>query len=251
MITLTGIDEYTDLDELRALYSDDVEFAVLYSADPQAARKKRGDCRYPNHEIIWNHVTSLEGIAVHICGSEAKKQLLEGELDSLLFYAGRIQINGEYSEEELKDILFRYRDHFIVTQFPKVPFKTNQPNHMCLVDGSGGNGVKPSSWKNDTGWVAHVGFAGGLGPSNLAKELPKILKVAPSYWWVDMESSLRTNRGSSMVFNTLKAGQAISIYRRCLEQIALNNAVVAGNGNIKHDSKYKMPYRRLWLKDLT
>jgi hypothetical protein len=36
-----------------------------------------------------------------------------------------------------------------------------------------------------------VGYAGGLGPDNIATELVKIRPSASSIWWLDMEGKLR------------------------------------------------------------
>ena len=38
-----------------------------------------------------------------------------------------------------------------------------------------------------------VGFAGGLGPDNLARELRKIADIARAGWWADMEGKLRVD----------------------------------------------------------
>lgn len=64
--------------------------------------------------------------------------------------------------------------------------------HQLLVDASGGRGVSPAEWTRPNTTRA-VGFAGGLGPDNLAGELPRIAAVARGPWWVDMETKLRTD----------------------------------------------------------
>ena len=63
-------------------------------------------------------------------------------------------------------------------------------NHALLVDGSGGRGVSPESWARPETYK-QVGFAGEMGPENLALELPRIALVAASESWVDMEGKLR------------------------------------------------------------
>jgi hypothetical protein len=59
-----------------------------------------------------------------------------------------------------------------------------------LYDRSHGAGVLPGEWpKAGRDWI---GYAGGLGPDNLAAELPKILTAsAGSDIWIDMETQVR------------------------------------------------------------
>ena len=60
-----------------------------------------------------------------------------------------------------------------------------------LFDASGGRGLEPLEWpKHLQDWTC--GYAGGLGPGNLRRELPRIAAAAgPFPYWIDMESKLR------------------------------------------------------------
>lgn len=64
-----------------------------------------------------------------------------------------------------------------------------------VVDTSGGRGIERSEWPNakEAGLGERpLGFAGGLGPDNVAKQLPAIAKAASDRpFWVDMETRLR------------------------------------------------------------
>lgn len=54
-------------------------------------------------------------------------------------------------------------------------------------------GIAPSAWPkyDDVQWI---GYAGGLGPHNLAEQMPRIAEAAGnSHYWVDMETWVRTD----------------------------------------------------------
>jgi hypothetical protein len=67
-----------------------------------------------------------------------------------------------------------------------------------LFDASGGAGVCPPKWPEpilrDGESLMYHGYAGGLGPDNLAHEIPRIAKAAgDARVWLDMESGVRSN----------------------------------------------------------
>ena len=70
-------------------------------------------------------------------------------------------------------------------------------SHSFLYDGSGGKGIAPKAWTNPlhqfvADWFA-VGFAGGLDPHILEKQLEEIEAVASHpINWIDIESRVRT-----------------------------------------------------------
>ncbi len=191
-ITLTGIDELTDLlaiDELAGPRSN-VEIGVLLSLTPE------GRNRYPSLSFIHLAVDILGSrLAIHICGKAARQALHDHQFDLPLTFCGRIQINGAVTAKELIATRARYPGHTIITQhqYPNgdlVHTVMPEASHALLVDGSSGRGVLPESW-NAPKTDKVVGFAGGLGISNLERELPRIAAVARNGWWIDMESSLR------------------------------------------------------------
>lgn len=192
-VTLTGIDDGTDLDKLQDMrrYSLDefLEFGILVSA-------KVGRNRYPHFEWVERAVKKMPRCcALHICGSEARIRLKCGFYDDAIPFVKRIQLNGSVTGRELFDLLERYPHLDIITQFGftdpdllAAPFNKNA--HQILMDGSGGRGILPGCWSApDT--KKNVGFAGGLGPENLAIQLPLIKAVSSPGWWIDMESGIR------------------------------------------------------------
>lgn len=188
-ITLTGADERTDLEQLKLLAHDGAEIGILFTLTPE------GRNRYPGIPWIVRTIEALKPhgkVAVHFCGSKAKAGLLRGNFAWIVEHVDRIQVNGNLTVEEAKVLCNGYPETTIITQYPATEnLRHNQEaNHAWLMDASQGKGKLPNSWQRpDT--QKPVGFAGGLGPSNLHVELPKIAKVAWGEWWVDMEGKLR------------------------------------------------------------
>lgn len=189
-ITLTGIDELTDLLAVDDLAQRGVEIGVLLSLTPE------GRNRYPSLPFIDLAVDVLGSrLAIHICGKAARRALHAHEFDRQLIFCGRIQINGAVTAKELIAIRARYPGHQIITQhqYPNgdlAHVAMPDGSHALLVDGSGGRGILPELWhapRTDK----PVGFAGGLSLNNLERELPRIAEVARPGCWIDMESSLR------------------------------------------------------------
>jgi hypothetical protein len=197
-ITVTGADERTSLEDLLRLtrLSPVVEIGLLYTETPE------GRNRYPRREWLKETVEALgKRCAVHICGGAARKLAIRRP--DWLRPAGRVQVNGDVSVEELFAFCRPFGYAEVITQH--APGRTGLCNanpshhdnprffaarHSMLVDATGGRGKSPQKWGRPNTWKP-VGFAGGLGPDNLAQELPKIAAVARDPWWVDMEGKLR------------------------------------------------------------
>lgn len=193
-ITCTGIDDNTDLDAADRMATPGVEFGILLTNDPE------GRNRYPNKATIKSATEILGNrCAVHVCGKTARADMLAGRYDETLSRVGRIQVNGAVSIFELDQIGRRFPDQQIITQhteanrdlrWSRARLADLGANHALLVDGSGGRGISPENWPL-VSTDKRVGFAGGLGPDNLATELLRIKEVSGGHWWVDMESKLR------------------------------------------------------------
>jgi phosphoribosylanthranilate isomerase len=213
-ITVTGADESTALADLVSLLelSPRVEIGLLYTETPE------GRPRYPN--ISWlARVTRVLGkrCAVHVCGQQARAATLSGR--DWIGRAGRIQLNGNITPDEVRECLRTYRtyDVQVITQYQAgkrvEDVVTGDPRHSLLVDASGGRGISPETWVRPE--TDHpVGFAGGLGPDNLETELPRIRAVARDPWWIDMEGKLRT---PDDYFDPNRARDAIETFLRLVE----------------------------------
>ncbi len=190
-ITLTGADERTKVDDLIRLADLGAEIGFLYTYSPE------GRNRYPDLRWTLDACKALSGrCAIHVCGGRARASLLRGNLDYAFADVKRIQVNGHLRHDELEIVCDMYPDHMIITQNKGndclLEFDAYANNHAVLVDGSGGRGKLPSQWVRPA-IDKLVGFAGGLGPSTLRKELPKIEAVAVGHgpYWIDMEGRLR------------------------------------------------------------
>lgn len=188
-VTLTGADERTDIVRLVQLVAAHpyLEIGLLYTATPE------GRNRYPAMDWLLKASSALaSACAIHVCGRRAREQLREGALADLVGNARRVQVNGIVHHDEALHLARRVP--VLITQYNagnSDTHYTSAANHQWLVDSSGGTGRSPERWERPA-IPCCVGFAGGLGPDNIATELPKIAAVAEGNYWVDMEGKLRT-----------------------------------------------------------
>lgn len=213
-ITFTGIDQRSLPDALvvSAQYAPHpIELGVLWSNTRAGIEN-----RYPALELVEAFASKIAAasppsrgrFALHVCGS-AVKDLFDGEprITDIAGAFDRVQVNlnaramyfnpeeraHRRNVQEVKDFVLRW---------PKpVIFQLNHnntelfqhlkwlPNVQALVDASGGQGLSPTLWREPLKNVP-TGYAGGLGPDNLARELARIHEAATPAW-VDMEGKLR------------------------------------------------------------
>lgn len=205
--TLTGIDQTTSLSELDALSKDHpfVEWGMLYSPSRQGTPG-----RYPSidhlHQVLQELPSHVQ-IALHICG-DGVPNLLSGQdtehqlLADVAARAGRVQLNFNGARrlillEDLAALLQDYQGTTFITQHheanaPVWEYLASQgtTNHAVLFDASGGQGIECRDWPAPL--PIACGYAGGLGPHNLARELPRIAGARGNgNTWIDMEGKLR------------------------------------------------------------
>ena len=224
--TLTGIDEHTDFDALVAFTARRplVEWGVLYSE----GRALEGDTRYPRKEWIQEFADLAQArkipAALHLCGPAAVSFLREDKnLWALASQFDRVQLNfladpappppiaspfpsmptaGGVTAAQVANVLhgftFSYNHGPVILQNNaqnEAFVREVSRNYACnaLFDASGGQGLFPAKWPDAR--EVHgmkVGYAGGLGPLNIAAQLPLIdAAAAGKTFWVDMESGLR------------------------------------------------------------
>lgn len=207
-ITLTGADESTDLEHLVDLANrfPDVEVGLLYTATPE------GRNRYPSREWLRRATEALsDRVAIHVCGGGARQELLSGNLSDLTRHAPRVQVNGRVAVAEA-EVLARLVGTLITqhneSNLPLLEVRAR--NHALLIDASGGQGLSPQAWEPPA-TEKLVGFAGGMGPENLAAEYDRIYPVSKGGAWVDMEGKLRVDDR----FNMALAFQCAGIYYDC------------------------------------
>jgi hypothetical protein len=186
--TLTGADDGIEIRDLFRLSVEFpfVEWGILFHAE------HHGFGRYPSPkwiEYLCNQMSSFPDahFALHICGQEAIGAFLRGDgcVTRLATAFRRIQLNLVAKNVDLKMLIGaiqRYPDKMLITQHNATNEGLCQllnavPNHAVLFDESGGLGISPTAWPYPLQGKL-CGYAGGLGPDNLATELPRIQSAA-------------------------------------------------------------------------
>lgn len=216
VVTVTGADDSIRPEELIPIAKEYpyAEFGILLS------KKQQEKKRYPPRDwweelyVLWrNEKLALSG---HLCG-EWVRQLCLGvpsffeEFGYTWKMFSRFQLNFHaephpVNSQKLSDLIRHYLcDVPIIFQMDGV----NDPifyvlyarwgiTAFSLFDQSGGTGVSPGGWPKQPP-NQYCGYAGGLSPYNLQKEMKRISKVAPGPIWIDAETLLRS--GDDKVFD--------------------------------------------------
>lgn len=210
-VTFTGWDRHTDLAELeeflQACLQDSVEIAVLHSSS------RIDEDRYPDVDkavaILRAAKAAGQHSAVHLCGRIAAAFLNYSDalvaLGPLIQIADRVQVNvGEDFWLAGPD---KYRQAYelartlcrpVIVQtrgdaFPDAEDMALGAGRMVpfLFDRSGGHGSESKIWPEPLDRRL-VGYAGGLGPHNVARCVGKLVEARPhARFWIDMESGIR------------------------------------------------------------
>ena len=217
-----------------------VEFGVLFRPD------KEGQPRYASPK--WVEKLSKASkmsygrmrLAAHLCGSRVNEVLIGDDaflktLANLGFQ--RVQINATavngVDTSKLKESVACFSK--VISDHPELEFilqKNDETrplwegllrlendtagkagylpkNVSMLVDESKGTGVLASSWPTPPDEY-EIGYAGGIGPSNISKVLQDVLHAGSGRdIWIDMESSLRSIKNDRDVFDLDKCYEVI------------------------------------------
>ena len=201
-ITLTGIDDRTDIRELvrlQELYPL-VEFGVLLSWSLQGSER-----RYPSIQTVRAFNEAGLNLSAHICGSAAR-QFAQGDtavLDHILGQIGtvrfkRMQLNlAGFPAERFVPLPTEYGSaKEIILQRTGVDelnlYRERLGDHpSVLLDASGGRGRETPIIPLKGPFK--VGYAGGLGPDNVEAKLTFLLgRPEVGDFWIDMESGVRS-----------------------------------------------------------
>jgi len=230
-VSLTGPDYQTDIAALADLSAafPFVEWALLYVPHNEGA--PRNPTR-PWREAFFDAAIPTSS-AVHLCGNIAFQELLNGTLPAEILRASRLQLNvnarrREFTDEQVLDvyrksldlgpdiILQRHADTAaLVDKFISSLAVRDTLRVGVLLDESKGTGKAPTTWQRPESLEGITcGYAGGLGPANVAGVLRALAAVnAPSEpYWIDMESGVRTNN----VFDIAKAEAVLEAASRNL-----------------------------------
>ncbi|OIO50529.1 MAG: hypothetical protein AUJ36_00080 [Parcubacteria group bacterium CG1_02_41_26] len=215
VVTVTGVDDSVRPEELIPIAEryPFVEFGVLLS------QKQQGGHRFPSRNwlaelyILWRQEKERVTLSGHLCG-EWVQDLCLGEPSFFKDFGytwemfKRFQLNF-HAKPHLTDSGKLYE--IIRKQFAYKPviFQMDGTNDeifysleaRCqvfpLFDQSGGIGLVPKAWPKQYP-ATYCGYAGGLSPANLQKEMGRISEVADGTIWIDAKTSLRS--GDNKVF---------------------------------------------------
>jgi hypothetical protein len=240
-VTITGADDTTDIETMLNLSREYpfLEWGILVS------RKAEGRGRFPSRTWIDELVAAVATrpeveLSTHVCGAWVRAMFM-GELDwsqlpTVIGKSNRIQINTHaeihqsttamwtsLAQHPTKQYVFQWdgvNDHLTYAA-KAMPCKGGIGIKVAvLFDTSGGAGILPESWPEPLNGI-YCGYAGGLGPDNVAENISKIEKlyanpfrhsIAPARtFWIDMERRVRTNDDSRLDMDAV---------RRVLEQSA-------------------------------
>ena len=215
VVSLTGADDRVAPAALRALSEQFpvVEWAILSS------QKQQGASRYPTEDWVAAFHRECPDVnkAIHLCGRDVDAFLAgAGWVLDKVSQFDRIQLNFNQRRQP-KDLEALARvanglEQTIILQHNSAnetlweQLRGEIPRLAFLFDSSGGRGLHP-----DAGWPAMLpgtvcGFAGGLGPHNVASELATIAGIAAGQrFWLDMESKLRAELDDRFLVDTCRA----------------------------------------------
>jgi hypothetical protein len=221
--SLIGIDEATPLVEL-AVVSDMypyAEWGFLYSPKRQGTPG-----RYPSVARIQRAFKELPAyvrVALHVFDSGIH-QLFDGEpvvsglLDQVRKRGGRVQLNFDgaatgFEPDRLQDFLLVRPDVVFITPHSASGVTralAGVDNHAVLLDTSPGRDVTPQAWPSPIQSML-CGYTGGLGPENLAQQLPRIYEVVgKAEFWINLESRLRDEHDRFSMSYARKCLQIVS-----------------------------------------
>lgn len=223
IISLTGVGEDTPLNSIISLAArPGVEIGVLYSAS-LAGRQPR----FPSLDWIARLCSSIEScrgrIALHVCGTMARDQLLLRDLSHITDKIDRILFTGlSISNDEISRLCDLYPMHTVITQYSDASATCianaglDRDNHALLV----------SRRDINVPDVAHmlgkaVGYSCNLGGSQLSDLLSTIYSQRRQGAWVDMENSLRTPDDRFDIRLATYAAEQLAIWRdKAVDNIA-------------------------------
>lgn len=241
-----GVDDTTDPAEVIELSKEHpwIEWGVLFRSD------KQGKPRYASRNFLQKLIRAQEEsktsgstpvplrLAGHLCGKECQS-VLQGNVEvpqslSLKFGFKRFQLNPtRVNGVDVPDLVACAPQlRRVLEGFPNLEFilqvndetkdlfdelfnrgKRPPANLSVLFDPSAGLGAVPDVRPKPIPGV-HCGFAGGLGPDTIDKELAAIGHACTEYddsVWIDMETRIRTiNAVGNDIFDLEKCRQVVA-----------------------------------------
>lgn len=225
-VTISGPDDGTAQQDMLDISKEYpfVEWGILLSSRTDARP------RYPTPEWIDGlEEMARQGVLLsgHVCGGWAGR-ICKGRfaepLDRPFFR--RTQLNvAQFFQKEVRDValmagcLPRNREYIVqvghaIREGLALARDIQQHGHAVsvLYDASGGRGATPEQWPTPEFGIK-FGYAGGLGPENIAEQLAIITSMGgDASIWIDMESRVRTDDGQRLDLD--KVRQCLEIARK-------------------------------------
>ena len=205
LITFTGVDARTPMDELEEINRDypRTEFAVLVGS-----QTGRDNPEYPPMNVVQALLEARVNNAVHLCGTHARQAAgMEPGTNQALRICegfGRVQVNlmgqgGDTPERNraIRDFAERVAARTVILQH-QGPWETVpilHPRIEYLQDPSGGRGKQAFREWPDPPPGRRAGYSGGLGPSNIRQALDFAERFPQGRIWLDMQRHVRDPRG--------------------------------------------------------
>jgi phosphoribosylanthranilate isomerase len=211
-VTLTGADNSVRPADLRMTSEryPFVEWAILFS------KSKSGVPRYPSYDWVLDFAREVFDFdfmnsAAHLCG-----KWVEDAMQGKITFLHDIHMDQAFSRIQLNMGKDRLREALRSSELTAATSKilqrvilggnyasiTADPSYYRkhglapLFDASGGRGVLTREWPKplaDADGPLFCGYAGGLGPDNVAEELARIAEVVGDVQvWIDMETGIRS-----------------------------------------------------------
>ncbi len=224
-VTITGADESVDPKALVDLAAEFpfAEWGILVS------KNNEGGPRFPGRawtRQLFDAAPPDLKFSLHVCGRWVRSLML-GEETFFTDYPWshqfpRVQWNfhGWTHDVRLEAVAVMCRRRFpgqqLIVQMDGTSNETvlmelraREIDCVPLFDTSGGAGRVPGEWPRPIPGVPYHGYAGGLGPETLPRELDRIAVAAgDARVWIDMERRVRS--ADDLQFDLTKV-------RRCLE----------------------------------
>ena len=225
-VTLTGADSSVKPQQLRVLSEKYpfVEWAILFS------QSKAGVPRYPSYDWVVDLMKLNEdkkmNLSAHLCGKWVESALehrfiflrnpmVHDAFHRIQLNMGRERLIEALSSQSLIDIIHKYSQHEFIfggnyTNITSDELIRDQLN--LLFDTSGGRGIESKQWRNPHKGC-FCGYAGGLGPDNIAEQLEKIAEIVGDRpIWIDMETKLRDKNDNFSLDKCEEILQAVKPY---------------------------------------
>lgn len=233
-VTITGLDNAVDIPDVLEISKrfPFVEWGILFSP------KRTGSPRYPvkgTVEKIAEHSESGLRLSAHLCG-ELCRQTCRGEWDWFNQYESvtklfrRVQLNCSSFRDwtghgitelfhmsdtvPVRPFIIQHADELSQRAAGRVISSLGLYKCHLLHDASGGRGLGMQRINPPIGEpAAREGWAGGLGPDNVARTTRAINSmIGDKPAWIDMEGRVRNDRDQLCLATVIKVLERVEPY---------------------------------------